>query len=253
MARKKTPSGKEELQYWLSYSDMMAGLLLVFVLIITFTMMQSKRQYEDKEAQLLEQQSIAVEQQQIAEEQQKIVEEQQIIMDSQQKKLDRIVGIRSELVEALRNEFDGTDLKVTVDAQTGAITFDSNVLFDTNKYDIKKSGREFLKVFLPKYFNVLLKPEFEEYISEIIIEGHTDTEGKYIYNLDLSQKRALSVATYCLEESNGVIEGETIEKLRKIVTANGRSFSNPIYFDDGTVDKASSRRVEFKFRLKLKR
>ena len=48
--RRKTD---EETTYWLSYSDMMAGLLLTFVLIIAFTMMHAKMQYDAKETELL--------------------------------------------------------------------------------------------------------------------------------------------------------------------------------------------------------
>ena len=46
----------EETSYWLSYSDMMAGLLLMFVIIISFTMMQSRMQYEEDARQLRAQQ-----------------------------------------------------------------------------------------------------------------------------------------------------------------------------------------------------
>lgn len=207
---------------------MMAALLLVFVLIITFTMLQAKEQYEAKEKQIMEQQGI---------------------MEQQQEQLDKLVGVRSELIEALKNEFDGTNLKVSVDSKTGAIAFDSNVLFDYNKYELKPSGRIFLKEFLPRYFSVLLKPEFRDYISEIIIEGHTDTDGEYLANLELSQKRALAVASYCLSDKNAVLLKSELETLRKIVTANGRSFCNPVLNDDGSVNMARSRRVEFKFRL----
>ena len=59
--------------------------------------------------------------------------------------------------------------------------------------------------FLPKYCSVLLRDDYREYVSEIIIEGHTDTNGSYIYNLELSQQRTFSVAKYCLTESNGII------------------------------------------------
>ena len=34
------------------------------------------------------------------------------------------------------------------------------------------------------------------------------------------------------------------------MTANGRSFSNPVYNTNGSIDMDASRRVEFKFRLK---
>ena len=83
-----------------------------------------------------------------------------------------------------------------------------------------------------------------------MIEGHTDTTADYLYNLELSQQRALAVAKYCLDEKSSSIPENQIEQLQKIMTANGRSFSNPIYKEDGSVDMDASRRVEFKFRLK---
>ena len=109
---------------------------------------------------------------------------------------------------------------------------------------------ELLQKFLPKYIGVLTDKQFNDYISEIIIEGHTDTQGDYLYNLELSQKRALSVATFCLDENKKVLSTAKITKLRKIVTANGKSFSNPILDKDGKEDQNASRRVEFLFRLK---
>lgn len=243
MAYKRNRVEDEETTYWLSYSDMMAALLLTFVLIISFTMLQAKKQYEQKEQEL-------VEQQRIVEEQQEVVAEQQAVMEEQQKQLDKLIGVRSELIEALKDEFEDTDLKVSVDPQTGSITFDSSVLFDFNKYELKSSGKDFLEDFLPRYLRVLLSSDYKEYVSEIIIEGHTDTQGDYLRNLELSQKRALAVATFCLKDDGGVLSTADVQELRGIVTANGRSYSNPIYNADGTVNMDASRRVEFKFRLK---
>ena len=41
-----------------------------------------------------------------------------------------------------------------------------------------------------------------------------------------------------------------MEELRVLLTANGRSWSAPVYAAGGIVDKQASRRVEIKFRLK---
>lgn len=243
MAQHRRKSQNEETSYWLSYSDMMAALLLVFVLIISFTMLQSQKKYEARTKEL-ENRTKELE------EQEELIKEQQKIMDKQQEQLDRIIGVKSNLIEDLKAAFDGTNLKVSVDPQTGAIIFDSSILFDVNMYDLKPSGKEFLEAFLPRYLNVLLQDKYAPYISEIIIEGHTDTNGTYMHNLELSQERALSVATFCLGDDNSVLSPEEKESLRSIVTANGKSFSNPIYNSDGSVNLEASRRVEFKFRLK---
>ena len=45
--------GNDETTYWLSYSDMMAGLLLVFVIIIAVSMLHAKIQYDEKQDELL--------------------------------------------------------------------------------------------------------------------------------------------------------------------------------------------------------
>lgn len=243
MLRRKYHTDEEETSYWLSYSDMMAALLLIFVLIISVTILEAQRKFDADALELKNQQETL-------KEQQATLEEQKETIAQQEEKIDQIIGVRAELIEALKTEFNGTDLSVSVDSQTGAITFDSSVLFDSNEYVVKKLGKKFLREFLPRYFSVLFREEFFDYIAEVIIEGHTDTDGGYMYNLELSQKRALAVAKYCLSEDENVLSNSEIELLRPIVTANGRSYSNPIYNDDGTVDKDASRRVEVMFRLK---
>ena len=56
--------------------------------------------------------------------------------------------------------------------------------------------------------------------------------------------------TYCLSgEMTGLSSAEKAV-LQSIITANGRSYSDPVYAADGTVDKEASRRVVFKFRMK---
>ncbi|MBR4719033.1 MAG: OmpA family protein [Lachnospiraceae bacterium] len=282
----------EETTYWLSYSDMMAGLLLTFVLIIAFTMLHAKMQYDAKETELLgkekelviqadeldEEREIVARQKTTLDEQAKMLNAQEealaeqgkkiaiqektlreqhellnkleALMSEQQQKLDNIIGVRTELIEELKREFDDSDLHVAVDENTGAITFDASILFSYNQATLTPSGKEFLSEFLPRYVDVLLSPQYRDYISEILIEGHTDTEGNYLFNLELSQKRALSVAKYCLSDDSKVLTKEQLEELKDVISATGRSFSNPIYKEDGSVDMEASRRVEFLFRLK---
>lgn len=123
-------------------------------------------------------------------------------------------------------------------------------MFEFGQYELKASGKEFLDEFLPRYVRILQSNEYEPYIAEIIIEGYTDSVGSYLSNLSLSQNRALAVASYCLADDGSILEKDSIARLRKIVTANGRSYSNLIYNEDGTENADASRRVEFKFRLK---
>ena len=184
------------------------------------------------------------------EEQAKQLSAQQSQIENQQKQMENLIGIRSELIEALKEAFEGT-ARVSVDSKTGAIKFDSSVLFEYAGDELSGEGEDFLESFLPRYFDVLLGDEFRDYLSEIIIEGHTDSDGTYIYNLELSQRRALAVAEFCLEEDGPLdLSWDELQTLREIVTANGRSYSDLIYDENGEEDQQSSRRVEIKFRLK---
>lgn len=173
---------------------------------------------------------------------------QQEALDNQQKKLDDLVGVKTRIITDLSQELSRAKLKATVDPATGDIVLESTVFFDVGKNTIKDSGKELLDTFIPVYLGVLLSPEYADYLGEIIIEGHTDTSGDYLMNLELSQDRALSVVSYCLEMPG--LTDEQRDLLRTILTAKGRSFSNPIYDENGNVDMDASRRVEFKFSLK---
>ena len=164
--------------------------------------------------------------------------------------IDKLIGLRSRIIEDLRSALESKNLGVFVDRNTGAIAFEGAVLFDVNRNELKDGGKELLNAFIPVYIRTLMSEENEGYVGEIIIEGHTDTSGSYLHNLALSQERALAVASYCLgSEMMGLTEEEKLV-LQEILTANGRSESDPVYAADGSVDMEASRRVVFKFRMK---
>ncbi len=177
-----------------------------------------------------------------------LLQQQQDALAAQTQKIDDLVGVRSEIIARLSVALSSANLRATVDKSTGDIQLDSAVFFETGSYKIKEQGRALLDQFIPVYLSVLLRDEYSEYLGEIIIEGHTDSTGSYINNLELSQNRALAVAKYCLEMPSLTNAQRTL--LRKILTATGRSNSSPIYNADGTENLDASRRVEFKFSLR---
>lgn len=226
--RRAARSSSHTNNFWQSYSDIMAALLLVFVLVLTGTMLQAQEEFEKKQAEL---------------------DEAFATIKEQEAQLEQILGIRQSIIDALKEEFSGENLKI--DTQTGSIVFNADLMFEFGSAELSDSGKEFLTTFLPQYFGVLLSDEFSEYVAEITIEGHTDTVSAYIYNLDLSQARARNVAAFFLSDSQTLFSQEDLELLRKLVTANGRSESEPIYMEDGvTVNMEASRRVEIQFRLR---
>jgi len=250
-SRKKRAVKKDgSRSYWQSYSDMMAALLLMFILVMASILLQSTKVYEEKLTEQSKAQAEIERQMEQLSEQEKKLNEQQATMEKQQNQLDQIVGVKARIIEELSLAFENSNMSVTVDPETGAIMLDSSIMFDFAKSELKNEGKLFLDKFLPTYFDVLLSDEISPYVSEIIIEGHTDTTGTFMRNLKLSQERAFSVSSYIFDTYASYISEDKLEQMRYMVTANGRAWNDLIYFEDGTENKDASRRVEFKFRLK---
>lgn len=289
--RRRNRKAYAEHSYWQSYSDMMAALLLIFILLIAITLAIYRQKTNDLDRTRLdlstaqskldatiadlefskaeleksnEELALSLAELQQAYEQAALTQEElnnayleienaKQELTTTKQELQDIVGIRTDIIGALQSAFSNSTMKV--DAQTGSITFSSDVLFRYNSASLTAESKETLQNIIPMYLDVLLQDQFRDYIAEIIIEGHTDTDGGYQSNMELSYERANSVADFCLNKNNGLSEAE-IMQLQKLLTVNGKSWSNPVYQQDSAgnptekVDMSASRRVEIKFRLK---
>ena len=297
--RRKKKSENNGFNVCRSYSDMMAGVLLLFVLIMCVTLFQAQKSYneslqerdekialqeeytqelldkqnaldkkdetlQNQDAQLKTQdEKLAEQEQQLAalaaklKEQESTLNAQQSALDEktaqlkdQQAQIDQIIGVKADVIEALKNEFSKNNINVDIDAQTGALTLEASVMFDYDQAELTDAGKQALEQILPIYCKVLLQDDYMKYLAEIIIDGYTDTDGDYSYNLQLSQQRSLAVAQYLLDIQGNFLDATQSQNLEKYLTVNGHSMANPVLDANGNVDKDASRRVEVKFRLK---
>ena len=311
--RRKKKSENNGFNVWRSYSDMMAGVLLLFVLIMCVTLFQAQKSYneslqerdekialqEEYTQELLDKQNaldekdgtiqsqdeqlksqseqLATQQAKLKEQEQKLsdqqdqltalaaklkkqkktlnkqqaaLDEKTALLKDQQEQIDQIIGVKADVIEALKKEFSKNNIDVNIDAQTGALTLQSNVLFNYDESDLSDAGKTALEQILPIYCKVLLQDDYKDYLAEIIIDGYTDTDGDYSYNLQLSQQRSLAVAQYLLDIQGNFLSSDQSGDLQQFLTVNGHSMANPVLDADGNVDKDASRRVEIKFRLK---
>lgn len=174
---------------------------------------------------------------------------QQALLSAQQEKLDKLVGVRTAIIEELLQALRASNITGANVDDSGAIVFSSEMMFSTGSSKLNETGKQFLDSFLPNYLKVLMSEEYSKYVSQIIIEGHTDTSGSFLTNVELSQARALGVLRYIMSnEFKGITKAEK-QRLESVVTANGRAYSDPIYNTDGSINMSASRRVVIKFRL----
>ena len=216
----------EEGEHWLSVSDMMSGLMVIFLFIAISYMM-------------------------------KVNEEKNNIQIKKDKaeKVAKDYNSNKYLLPFYLKEVFKDDLKkwnAEVDEDSLSFRFNSpEVLFDPGKADIKPQFKAILDDFFPRYVNVLMDKDFKDKIIEIRIEGHTSSdwagdtsEASYFKNMALSQERTRATLEYCLSLPQ---ISENREWIKHILTANGLSSSKLKYAEDNkTEDAVHSRRVEFR-------
>ena len=115
-----------------------------------------------------------------------------------------------------------------------------------NESAISADGKAFLQKFMGVYTTVVFGDKYQGFISKIMVEGHTDTNGSYELNQTLSKDRADSVKDYCLSAECGV-DTAYATTLQSMLETIGYAYDKPIYDENGEVDMDASRRVSFRF------
>jgi len=163
-------------------------------------------------------------------------------LQSQKAKIKSLTGIKLKVVAALKEELGN---KIAIDKQSGSLRLASNILFDRGQATLKEESKIELKQAFEEYIGALVtNTKIKPHLDRIIIEGHTDSDGGYLYNLDLSQKRAFAVMNCLL-----TLDFAREHNIKPLMIASGRAYLDAIRID-GVEDKDASRRIEIKFRLK---
>lgn len=170
------------------------------------------------------------------------------------------VDTKTELHDKLVDKFadDTTRWQMTIGKDLSMKFNDPTTLFQSGSADITPEFKAVLDDFIPKYLDILLRDSLRRNINEIRIEGHTDNvpygSDPYIANIRLSQDRARNVLKYIRAiPAFKEYSKEDQDLLNYWFTANGLSYgraldSNGRYVYDSKmpIDKAKSRRVEFR-------
>jgi outer membrane protein OmpA-like peptidoglycan-associated protein len=212
--------------HWLSISDLMSGLMMIFLFIAISYMIHVNVQRERIR-------EIAV----------------------------TYSRLQTDLAADLNTEFHD-DLEAwdaVIDAKTLAVRFRApEVLFEKGSDRIKDGFEAILADFFPRYIKILARTQYSGDIVEVRIEGHTSSEWSrtvrgdeaYFNNMQLSQDRTRSVLQYVMG-----LEAMAPHKqwLQGHLTANGLSSSKLVLNEDGSENEQASRRVEFRVRTNAER
>lgn len=209
---------------WMSVSDLMTGLMIIFLFIAVAYISRVKKN-------------------------------QNVLSD--------YVETKNKLHDRLVNEFKGDTAKwqMTIGRDLSMKFNNPNVLFASSSYELTPQFKSILNQFLPKYLHILLTDSLRKNIQEIRIEGHTDNvrydqydKDPYIANAILSQQRSLSVLRYLREMPSFKSYSAADKRLLEYwFTANGLSYGKSLDSNwqytiksGKPIDKQKSRRVEFR-------
>jgi outer membrane protein OmpA-like peptidoglycan-associated protein len=152
----------------------------------------------------------------------------------------QLIEEHSNVLESLLEAFTDAGIEVNIDTMTGRVSLDNSFLFGVNEHELTVDGASYLDSFLDVYAEVILNDAFTDSIAEIIVEGHTCSDGSRELNQRLSENRAAAVAEYCLSRQ---------PELAEIMVTRGLAFDYPVLDASGNEDKPASRRVVFRFIL----
>ena len=206
---------------WANISDLMAGLMMVFLFISVAYSFQ--------------------------------VRSTSALLESKNQKITDIAGSytdsRVSVADSLEARFSDRyeEWGATLDRDTLTFRFnDPALLFEPGSSELTEKFQEILSIFWIEYIDVLSNYTAE--IREVKIEGHTSSEWynstldeSYFNNMRLSQQRTRSTLEYCYF----LTPTKDRRWVRSLVTANGMSFSRPVLNGSGEEDIVKSRRVEF--------
>lgn len=167
--------------------------------------------------------------------------------------LSDIVEMRNKLFKELEEELKKQGVNATVNRKNGEIALDSTVLFATGEANLSDTGKAFLQKFVSCYTAVVLKDEYTDFLSRVMIEGHTDSTGTVEVNKPLSQNRADAVLQYVqfVASADSSLSPSQITAIKNLLDAFGYASERLVFNPDGTENLDASRRVGFRFIIDL--
>jgi len=243
--------------YLVSVSDMMSGLLFVFIIalmvfVINFQLEKVKKEEETKALQI-----------------EKIKKEQETkALQSIQEELTDAKEVRKQLLEDLEKHLKKQGVIVRIDTEKGLLHIPEDILFESGKAEFQKGGKKSLSILarnlaekLPCYSGKrgAERPQSckgERFkpgrLEVVLVEGHTDNVPigtlKFDNNWDLSAKRSIVTYIYLKKvqpELDRLINADDVP----LFGVSGYADTRPVKRHDEIKSEPLNRRIDLRFIL----
>jgi outer membrane protein OmpA-like peptidoglycan-associated protein len=211
-ARPQERSREEgERPFWISYADLMTALMVLFLIVMVASLVSVTQQ----------------------------------IIEIEKGEKQRTTDIAA-LCQNLKTKAALLNREIKVDCNDNRINFGEAGRFAHNEYRLGTDGKTALLNVVPLVLEASESIEGKKWLKQILIEGSTDTDGSYLYNLHLSLQRSEWVMCSLLDTryANLINLKDDQKKLvRDLFLAGGVSFNN------AKESKEASRRIELRMQF----
>jgi outer membrane protein OmpA-like peptidoglycan-associated protein len=203
-----------EKPFWISFSDLMTALMVVFLLVMSVALLS-------------------------------VTKDVTAAQKAEAQRREDIKELLAELKKASeRDVFSG--VTVHDDLQNPYIDFGWLATFDLDRSYLTRGQATFLRAFIPEILAVADTEKGRHWFKQVVVEGYTDKTGQYLHNLDLSLRRSERVVCVLLE-TPGPADAPLTDKqkvqVRHLFLVGGYSSNS------AKADAASSRRIELKLKF----
>lgn len=204
-------SDEGEKPFWISFADLMTAMMVLFLVVMVASLSSVTQR----------------------------------IQQAEQGEKQRTSDITA-LCERLKLSAANTNKTIVVDCRENRINFGEAGRFGHNQYFLNDEGKRALQEVVPLILDAAESEEGSKWLKQIVIEGFTDTDGSYLYNLHLSLQRSEWVMCTLLDSRSPVqlgLSAKRQQQIRSMFLAGGVSFNN------AKETKEASRRVELRMQF----
>jgi len=180
-----------EKPFWISFSDMMTALMVLFLVAMTVTLLAVTHNISETERKKTE----------------------------REEEIDKLM---SRIKESTKN-LPG------VIVRGNTIDFGDLARFDTDSNTLTHDQEKSLRAFVPKILIIARDPIGKKWLKRLIVEGFADQRGTYLHNLNLSMQRSERVLCALLAKpapNEEPLSKEDRLLIRELFLVGGSSFNS---------------------------
>jgi flagellar motor protein MotB len=243
---KKT--AEEENPFLLSFSDLMASLLAIFILALVVLMIQLHNDRQKVQFSIIK----------LKEGLENIQQAQNAVAGALEGVGLREKGLRG-MLEEIQKELKEQGVQVLV-SDTGLHIQEKGLSFELNRYEIQEQYKPAADLIGAALLNALKKESNRKLLDTVFIEGHTDSvpNRREMGNWGLSSYRAISLWLYWTVSPGKYSELKELksiaqDKERPLISISGYADTRPMIFGaapaNSEIGNPADRRIDIRFTL----